>query len=69
MSGSPIGLVRHQIIRRTAKAFHWLENGMDIVQISFLLGHAEGKTTMIYLDITTEEEEKALVTFKGEKDR
>lgn len=37
-----------------AKASHWLEDGMNIAQISFLLGHSQLETTMIYLDITTE---------------
>ena len=36
--------------------------GMNIVQISFLLGHEQLDTTMIYLDITTEQETKALAT-------
>lgn len=34
----PIDLHAHQI--RHVKVLHWLENGMNIVQISFLLGHA-----------------------------
>lgn len=63
----PLTLHAHQI--RHAKASHWLEDGMNIVQISFLLGHADIKTTMVYLDITTEQEEKALVTLEAEKDR
>ena len=37
-SDVPINLHAHQI--RHAKASHWLEDGMNIVQISFLLGHA-----------------------------
>ena len=63
----PLDLHAHQI--RHAKASHWLEDGMNIVQISFLLGHADVKTTMVYLDITTEQEEKALATLENEKDR
>lgn len=57
----------HQL--RHAKASHWLEDGMNIVQISFLLGHAQLQTTMIYLDITTEHEEKALATLEDENER
>ena len=63
-SDVPIGLHAHQI--RHAKASHWLEDGMNIVQISFLLGHTNLHTTMIYLDITTEQESKALATLEDE---
>jgi site-specific recombinase XerD len=62
----PIDLHAHQI--RHAKASHWLEDGMNIVQISFLLGHSNLNTTMIYLDITTEQESKAMATLEdGDK--
>ncbi len=60
----PLKLHAHQI--RHAKASHWLEDGMNIVQISFLLGHANIQTTMAYLDITTEQEAKALATLEDE---
>jgi site-specific recombinase XerD len=63
-SDVPIKLHAHQI--RHAKASHWLEDGMNIVQISFLLGHASLETTMTYLDITTEQESKALATMEDE---
>lgn len=63
----PVGLHAHQI--RHAKASHWLEDGMNIVQISFLLGHEQLKTTMVYLDVTTEEEAKALTTIEDETDK
>jgi len=63
----PETLHAHQI--RHAKASHWLEDGMNIVQISFLLGHEQLDTTMKYLDITREEEEKALATLEDEKER
>jgi integrase len=42
---------------------------MNIVQISFLLGHSNIQTTMTYLDITTEQEEKALATLEDENDK
>lgn len=58
----PLSLHAHQL--RHAKASHWLEDGMNIVQISFLLGHSNLQTTMIYLDITLEEERKALATLE-----
>jgi len=63
----PLTLHAHQI--RHAKASHWLEDGMNIVQISFLLGHEQLQTTMIYLDVTTEQEEKALATLEDENDK
>jgi site-specific recombinase XerD len=63
----PLTLHAHQI--RHAKATHWLEDGMNIVQISFLLGHEQLDTTMRYLDITIEEEAEALATLEDEKDK
>lgn len=63
----PLDLHAHQL--RHAKASHWLEDGMNIVQISFLLGHEQLNTTMIYLDITTDEEAKALATLEDENDK
>jgi len=62
----PLNLSAHQI--RHAKASHWLEDGMNIVQISFLLGHEQLETTMVYLDITTEQEHKALATLESENE-
>lgn len=63
----PLDMHAHQI--RHAKASHWLEDGMNIVQISFLLGHAQLQTTMVYLDVTTEQETQALATLESEKDK
>jgi site-specific recombinase XerD len=60
----PLNLHCHNL--RHAKASHWLEDGMNIVQISLLLGHANLNITMVYLDITTEQESKALATLEGE---
>ena len=63
----PLNIHAHQL--RHAKASHWLEDGMNIVQISFLLGHAQLQTTMVYLDVTTEQEAKALATLEDENDK
>jgi len=63
----PLDLHAHQL--RHAKASHWLEDGMNIVQISFLLGHEQLQTTMVYLDITLEQELKALQTLEDENDK
>lgn len=61
----PLDLHAHQF--RHAKASHWLEDGMNIVQISFLLGHASVETTMVYLDITSEQQMRALATLEDER--
>ena len=66
-SDVPLTLHAHQI--RHAKASHWLEDGMNIMQISFLLGHKQLETTIVYLDITTEQELKALSTLEDENDK
>lgn len=63
----PLNLHAH--LFRHAKASHWLEDGMNIVQISFLLGHENLQTTMIYLDINTETMAEALTTLMEEKDK
>lgn len=63
----PLNLHPHQF--RHAKASHWLEDGINIVQISFLLGHAQLQTTMVYLDVSKEQELKALATLESESDK
>ena len=63
----PRDIHAHQL--RHAKASHWLEDGMNIVQISFMLGHEQLQTTMVYLDITIEQELKALATLEDENDK
>ena len=42
---------------------------MNIAQSSYLLGHECIQTTMAYLDITTEQEEKALETLENESQK
>ena len=63
----PLDLHAHQF--RHARASHWLEEGMNIVQISLLLGHEHLETTMIYLDITIEQKADALATLEDETDK
>jgi site-specific recombinase XerD len=63
----PLDVHAHQL--RHAKSSHWLEDGMNIVQISFLLGHAQLQTTMVYLDISTEQEARALATLEDENEK
>ena len=54
----PLNLHPHML--RHAAASHWLEDGMNVVQISYLLGHERLQTTMIYLEITTAQKAQAL---------
>ena len=63
----PIGLHAHQL--RHAAASHWLEDGMNVVQISYLLGHEQLQTTMIYLEITIAQKAKALETLDDNKNQ
>ena len=63
----PLNCHSHQF--RHGKASHWIEDGLNVLQISFLLGHAQLETTMTYLDISTEEKRKALATLESENDK
>jgi len=63
----PLDFHAHQL--RHAKSSHWLEDGMNIVQISLLLGHEQLQTTMVYLDVTIEQKAKALATIEDENSR
>ena len=56
----PLNFHPHQL--RHSAATHWLDDGMNIVQISYLLGHEQLQTTMVYLEITTAQKAKALET-------
>ena len=58
-----------KVLKKHAKASHWLKDGMNIIQISFLLGHEQLQNTMIYLDITTEDKAMALATLEDENDK
>jgi site-specific recombinase XerD len=63
----PLDLHAHQF--RHAKAAHWIEEGLNVLQVSFLLGHAQLATTMVYLDISTEEKANAMATLESETDK
>ena len=65
-SDVPLDLHAHQF--RHARASHWLEEGMNIVEISVLLGHEQLATTMRYLDISTDDQIKAMATLEDEND-
>lgn len=57
----------HSHMWRHAKATHWLEDGINIVEISKLLGHESLETTMKYQDITSQQQLAALATIEEEK--
>ena len=63
----PLDLHAHQF--RHARATHWLEEGMNIAQISELLGHESIETTMKYLDISITQIQKGLAVLKDENDK
>lgn len=63
----PSDLHAHQF--RHARASHWLDEGINIVQISHLLGHESLEVTMRYLDISVEMEAKALEAVQNEADK
>ena len=65
-SDVPLDLHAHQF--RHARASHWLEEGMNVVEISVLLGHEQLATTMRYLDISTDDQIKAMATLEDEND-
>ena len=46
-----------------------IKMGTDLYTITRLLGHESIQTTMVYLDITTKQEEKALETLEGENQK
>jgi site-specific recombinase XerD len=54
---------------RHAKASHWIEDGLNVMEVQALLGHEQIETTMRYLDISTIDKGKALATLETEKDK
>ena len=66
-SDVPLKIHAHRF--RHAKASHWIEDGLNILQVSFLLDHAQLQTTMVYLDVATEDKANAMATLESEKDK
>lgn len=64
-----VPLNAHAHLFRHAKASHWIEDGLSIVEVQFLLGHEQIETTMKYIDITTAEKVKALATLENEDEK
>ena len=64
-----VPLDMHAHVFRHSCASHWLEDGMNIVQVSKLLGHASIATTMTYLSITMDMKTKAVMLLEDEQTR
>lgn len=64
-----VPLDMHAHVFRHSCATHWLEDGMNIVQVSKLLGHASIATTMPYLSITIDMKTKAVMQLEDEQTR
>lgn len=62
----PVTLHPHQI--RHAAATHWMENGMNVGEIQYLLGHESIQTTMVYLEITVTQEASAMKKIMTEEE-
>lgn len=63
---SEVPLSMHAPRIRHARASHWLDDGLNIVQISRLLGHSQIQTTMIYLDISIEMKAQAMAKLQDD---
>ena len=50
---------------RHARASHWLEQGLNIIAIQRLMGHADIRTTMRYIFVSVEQKNKALATLES----
>lgn len=59
----PCNLHCHSL--RHARATHWLEQGLNIVAIQRLMGHADIRTTMRYIFVSVEQKNKALATLES----
>lgn len=57
----------HCHLFRHAKATHLINAGMNIVQVSKILGHSQIQTTMRYLDITARDLESSILKLEDEK--
>ena len=46
-------------------AWHWRENGINIVEIKELMGHASLTSTMVYQDVTDEQKREAIKSLEN----
>lgn len=58
MAGIPLGEVSNHVLRRTGARMMYLA-GVDMEDISAMLGHADTKTTMLYIGLTVEDLRRA----------
>ena len=56
----------HAHLWRHTAACHWRENGVNIVEIKELMGHASLTSTMVYQDVTEEQKRNAMKTLENE---
>lgn len=63
----PLDLHPHML--RHAFATHRLDNGMNIIQLSEILGHDDISTTMRYLEISEKQTEEAIKLLEDDKAR
>ena len=54
---------------RHAKATHWIEDKMNVIEVQHMLGHKNLETTLRYLDISMSSKGDALATLESEKDK
>lgn len=57
----------HQL--RHAAASHWLDAGMNVVEVQHMLGHEQLSTTMRYLDVQMQQKSKAMAVLESEDER
>ena len=62
----PVGAHCHQL--RHAKASHWIEDRLNVVEVQHLLGHEQLATTMRYVDVNGPQEVEDLATLSVKKD-
>lgn len=55
----------HAHLWRHTAACHWRENGINIVEIKELMGHANLTSTMIYQDVIEEQKRKAIKSLEN----
>lgn len=55
----------HAHLWRHTAACHWRENGINIVEIKELMGHASLTSTMVYQDVTDEQKREAIKSLEN----